>query len=74
MTYELRRDRAGNVAGVAFKCPGCGSDSWVSVDEATWDDAWHWDGNEAAPTLTPSLGQRCCPWHGYLTAGQFVPC
>lgn len=83
MTDEARmaagwnfRRQAGKVAGVAFACPGCGSESWVSVDGEKWgpDHAWQWDGNKTAPTLRPSLGQRCCKWHGYLTAGVFVPC
>jgi len=70
--WALRRYPDGHVGGVAFDCPGCGGDSYVPVDAG--GDGWMWDGNEQAPTLTPSLGQRCCPWHGYLTAGKFVPC
>lgn len=41
-------------------------------------NAWKWDGNREAPTLTPSIlhwgGGRGEPatWHGYLTAGKLV--
>lgn len=32
---------------------------------------WHWDGNEEAPTLTPSIGcEHRCGWHGHLTKGE----
>ena len=34
---------------------------------------WGWDGNEAKPTITPSiLIEREC--HGHVTAGVWVPC
>lgn len=31
-----------------------------------------WDGNEEAPTITPSIGceSRGCAFHGHLTAGK----
>ena len=39
--------------------------------------AWLWDGNVAAPTLSPSI--VCGPpgeedWHGYLRAGRLESC
>lgn len=34
---------------------------------------WQWDGNEDAPTLTPSLGVGG-HWHGFCTAGKLVEC
>ena len=67
----IRRYPEGDVGGVAFDCPGCGSDCWVPVNVP---HGWQWDGNEQAPTLTPSLGQGCCSWHGYLKAGRFISC
>jgi hypothetical protein len=70
--WHLRKYGGGHIAGVAFDCPGCGSDNYVPVDAG--ERGWQWDGNEQAPTLTPSLGQRCCTWHGYLRAGKFEPC
>jgi hypothetical protein len=38
---------------------------------------WKWDGNAAAPTLSPSIncnGPGGCGWHGHLTAGEFKGC
>lgn len=32
---------------------------------------WTWDGNEYAPTLTPSV-DHVGHWHGYVTAGALV--
>ena len=34
---------------------------------------WGWDGNVAAPTLTPSILVHA-GWHGWLQAGQFKSC
>ena len=33
-------------------------------------DMWHWDGNAAAPTFTPSINCGGCGWHGYIHAGR----
>lgn len=30
---------------------------------------WLWDRNLASPTLTPSIRDNGCKWHGYLTKG-----
>jgi hypothetical protein len=65
----------GEIEGVAFRCPcGCGFTSWLPVrpDER----GWQWDGNEDAPTLTPSVLQSGmpCKWHGFLTAGEWKAC
>lgn len=32
---------------------------------------WIWDGNETAPTLTPSIA-NVGGWHGFMQAGQMV--
>lgn len=35
---------------------------------------WHWDGNFAAPTITPSIGcDARCGWHGHIIGGDFSP-
>ena len=37
------------------------------------DRVWAWDGNEEAPTVTPSIltiGQ----WHGHLKSGRLISC
>src|SRR5258708_232733 len=31
---------------------------------------WHWDGNAAAPTFSPSIDCGGCGWHGYIHAGR----
>lgn len=36
---------------------------------------WEWDGNEQAPTLSPSIncnGNGGCGWHGHMKAGKLV--
>lgn len=35
---------------------------------------WDWDGNEDAPTLTPSLSAGRRGWHGWIRAGHMVSC
>lgn len=70
--WAIRRYPDGHVGGVGFDCPGCGSDCYVPIDDGS--KGWQWNNDEQLPTLTPSLGQRCCSWHGYLTSGKFVPC
>jgi len=68
------RERDGSVRGIAFRCPcGCGFESWLPVNR---EGGWNWDGNMAAPTVTPSILQSglSCKWHGYLTAGEFRSC
>ena len=69
--WAIRKYHEGEVGGIAFDCPGCGSDCWVPINTPK---GWKWDGNEESPTLTPSILNRCCGWHGYLTAGVFVSC
>jgi hypothetical protein len=72
--WAIRRYPNGKVGGVAFNCPGCGGDSYVPINSEEYHNGWDWNGSDDAPTLRPSLGQRCCGWHGYLTAGELVPC
>lgn len=31
---------------------------------------WDWDGNEAAPTLSPSINCGDCGWHGHIITGE----
>lgn len=69
--WAIRKYPDDRIGGVAFNCPGCGSDSYVPIGTS---DGWTWDGSEEKPTLRPSLLQRCCGWHGYLTAGELIPC
>jgi len=72
--WAIRRYPWGELGGVAFDCPGCGSDSYVPINRPGFDGGWDFSGTEQEPTLRPSLGQRCCGWHGYLTAGKLEAC
>ena len=47
----------------------------VQLNGVSDEQAWKWDGNEAKPTLTPSILRKSgCRWHGYLTGGEFRTC
>jgi hypothetical protein len=65
----------GKTAGIIFFCPcgchlPCLSFRYAGVDRPSWI----WDNNREKPTLTPSINNPDgCKWHGYLTAGVFVP-
>ena len=63
-----------------FVCPcGCGIIHMVRVYRGSdpvpsiaLGPRWLWDGNEHAPSLTPSLNMdRSCGWHGWLNDGDF---
>lgn len=69
---ELRRYPDGSVGGYAYRCPGCGQEDWLRVDDGT--HGWTLGGLADAPTLRPSILHRTCGWHGYLTNGEFAPC
>lgn len=61
-----------------YVCP-CGCGEFRSLPVATGDkrvELWKWDGNETAPTITPSIRhvphqKGDCAWHGYMTKGQW---
>ncbi len=66
------------VAHLNYTCPcGCGETCFFQIATGEKKNgAWQWDGNEDAPTLTPSIQQVSgCKqkpgWHGYLIAGQW---
>lgn len=55
-----------------FMCPcGCGAFVRLPVNHS---NGWNWNGNLEKPTLTPSILQVNCKWHGFLTDGVFVEC
>lgn len=72
---------AGNADGPSRSlwlwCPGCDDAHRITIDHA---DGWTWDGNEDAPTISPSIlvqygdqpGDRRC--HSFVRAGvwQFL--
>lgn len=46
------------------------------------EHAWHWDGNDDKPTLSPSVdhyshdskGNKHTIWHGHIVKGRMVSC
>jgi hypothetical protein len=67
-----------------FRCP-CGCECVGSLNFRAYPGSampvWTWNGDEAKPTCTPSIGfygrnaiEDGHHWHGYLTDGEFVPC
>jgi hypothetical protein len=75
---EVRRIGA-VVWGYAFRCPGCGEEDYLALGEENPGPRWSvtaGDVNDPATvSLTPSILHRGgCGWHGYFTAGGFVPC
>lgn len=61
----------GDGDGLAITCPDCGQESYLPFKGA--GPCWEWDGDPTSPTLLPSIKSRCCGWHGYLRAGNWVP-
>lgn len=53
--------------GGSFICIG------VRRGEPGGSRVWGWDGNEAKPTITPSI-HAIDRWHGFLTAGRLRSC
>ena len=72
----------GVVWGYGFACPGCGERSFLALSGENPEPRWTvTEGDVARPetvTLAPSiLHERArggCGWHGFLAAGNFVPC
>jgi hypothetical protein len=54
-----------------YVCPcGCGDENMLPI---AGQRAWLWDGNEDAPTVTPSIRRlNGCHYHGHLTAGTWT--
>ena len=69
---ELRKYPDGQIGGYAYRCPQCGQEDWLNVDNGT--QGWILTGPESTPTLRPSILHQVCKWHGYLTDGVFTPC
>lgn len=56
-------------------CPGCATLTVLALrplQAGKTGHSWEWNGDTAAPTLTPSIHHVGC-WHGWLRAGVFVP-
>jgi hypothetical protein len=54
----------GSAVGIAFWCPGCGESHAVCTrGDPALRPVWGWDGNIAAPTITPSI--KVTKGHGH---------
>lgn len=63
--------KPGVIAGMRFVCPcGCGGKSSLRFD-TVYASGWAWDGNMDKPTVSPSVKQLVCGWHGYLRNGRW---
>lgn len=69
---EFRKYPNEEPAGYAYRCPKCGHEDWLKIDDGM--NGWVWNGNIDKPTLTPSILHTSCGWHGYLTDGVFIDC
>jgi hypothetical protein len=74
--YYAHKDKP--MMGMLFGCPGCGCVMICAFTVMDGHPSWTWDGNEKAPTLTPSIihtpSKGGCGWHGFLTKGEFKAC
>lgn len=69
--FKLFREDGPRVAGLIYRCPcGCGALAPLYFKPAE-SPSWNWDGNENAPTLSPSV-HHVGHWHGYLREGFWV--
>lgn len=72
---EWLEDDDAVAVSLAFACPcGCKNIRVLPVYLGDVGYGWRWVGGREKPTLTPSIQiEDVCRWHGYLTAGEFVP-
>ena len=59
-----------------YYCPcGCGAKGALQIGIHVKPQAdkptWHWDADNEAPTLTPSV-HHVGHWHGFLTKGKWI--
>jgi len=76
----LSRQGSDEPCGYAFRCPGCGVETHLPVNEAT-SPTWTVTAGDLRRaeglTLSPSIhheAPRGCGWHGWLRDGVLVPC
>lgn len=61
-----------------FRCPcGCGALARIRVGHGVKPEgspSWNWNGSITDPSLTPSVNQLGCGWHGWLRDGYWEAC
>jgi hypothetical protein len=75
---RVRGEQEGELIGkhVVFDCVRCQKLHEVPIAplKNALGFGWTWDGNEEAPTLSPSVDCRVedggCGWHGWIRAGK----
>lgn len=71
-------DLAGAEMALWFFCPcGCGTKSRISIGrdvKPTCTPSWEFRGTLNDPTLSPSVNQTLCGWHGWLRGGYWEAC
>lgn len=81
--YPERASADGNVVGYVYACVGCGAVSGIHLHGRVGEGSrWRVEsgdpGRPSSLTLSPSIlhdpAKGGCGWHGWLRAGNFVPC
>lgn len=67
--------REDGVGRITFDCPNRpGCRCYVPIRrEVHKGKTWKWNGDLAAPTITPSIDCTLCGWHGFITNGEIKP-
>ncbi|MEM7751787.1 MAG: DUF6527 family protein [Pseudomonadota bacterium] len=76
-SYWIDQRGEDGVRAFWFYCPcGCGNCSRIIIGEEfkpIQSPSWDWNGSFAEPTLSPSVNQGLCGWHGWLADGYWRP-
>lgn len=74
----FRRDMQGQIEAIFVMLPdGTDQGQHTLIPLVSGSIVWKWDGDEAAPTVKPSIDCRPrmpehCGWHGFMTKGALV--
>lgn len=72
-TMVPREQEDGRILDYVIACPGCGQ-MGTGRDGMVWRVIAGKLEDVTTLSLTPSILNGCCGWHGYLTAGVVEPC
>jgi hypothetical protein len=71
-------DVTSDPAAMWFFCPcGCEGPSRIPVGrnaKPVISPSWSWNGSLSEPTLSPSVHNLLCGWHGWLRDGYWEAC